>query len=192
MGRKLDRKRGARQHPHMNHSVLQGHQFSVRCRLTTGSPQPIPKLKHSSHMSTLHTSTRTTPTTPQLTPLPVWSGSCCQQVPIAVVCHINQQCLSFDLLPRPKKHVRGVKGHTPWGTHPPKRSFHRIARVACPTRSNITPLVRLTASGRQASEKDGGRKSIRHLTTSKLTSEVHVIRPCPFHCPWSRSFASKA
>ena len=39
----------------MNHPVLQGHQFSVRCRLATGSPKPIPQSTHTTHMATLLT-----------------------------------------------------------------------------------------------------------------------------------------
>ena len=119
--------------------------LAVRCRMTTGSPQPIPQLTHRNHMATLHTRPRydTAHATDNLiscmgrathpphdntlsTSLPPSSRLCCQQIQITVICC---HCLSFDLLPRPRKCVRRVKGHTPCGTHPPKCSCHLLARV---------------------------------------------------------------
>ena len=129
----------------LNHPVSRLNQVSPGCQKPAINPhiqqghctiQPRPRTAnliscmggqtHPSHNNTHSTSS------------PPSSQPCCQQFRTAVVCLINWQwhCLTFDLLPRPRKHVGGIKAHTPWGL------LHRLARhlptMPRPTRSNIT------------------------------------------------------
>ena len=115
--------------------MLTGH------RKSSGSPQTIPQKPHSFHKVKIHTTPSrpfhhtahtsahliscvggaTTPPhnhthfTPSL-PFP-WPHSPHNHT--GVVYLINCHGLTFDLLPRPPRHLTGVKGQEGWGTRPP-------------------------------------------------------------------------
>ena len=120
--------------PFLN-QVLTGH------RKSTGSPQAIPQKPHSFHKAKMHTIpsrlfhhtahtrahliscvggatppphnyTHFTPSLPFLQPYSLYNHT-------GVVCLINCHGLTFDLLPRPPRHLAGVRGHTGWETRPP-------------------------------------------------------------------------
>ena len=138
---KLGRKGGARPHSQQHHPVPQGPPFSIRCWLDTGSPQAIPQKPHSFHKAKMHTIpsrlfhhtahtrahliscvggatpsphnyTHFTPSLPFLRPYSPYNHT-------GVVCLINCHGLTFDLLPRPPRHLAGIRGHTGRGTRPP-------------------------------------------------------------------------
>ena len=65
----------------MQHPVPQGHQFSPRYRLTSGSPPEAPKPSHNKHKAStppqwthITQGHSTTPPTRHLTSYPVWAG----------------------------------------------------------------------------------------------------------------------
>ena len=146
--RKLGRKGGARPHSQQHHPVPQGPPFSIRCWLATGSPPEAHKQSHKNHTAftkpkctQFHHDCSTTPPTQELTSFPVWaeqhhlltttptSHLSTPLLPFlrpyspynhtGVVCLINCHGLTFDLLPRPPRHLAGVRGHTGRGTRPP-------------------------------------------------------------------------
>jgi hypothetical protein len=138
MDRKLGRKGGARPHPKQHHPVPQGPPFSNKYWLATRSPPEAHKQSHLNHTAAkMHTTPQPfcphqssphfpcgrsnathrnhihfTPSLPPVRPYSTLDHT-------GVHCLINWHALTFDLLPRPRKHLPGFKGHTEPGTRPP-------------------------------------------------------------------------
>ena len=140
---KLGRKGGTRPHPQQHHTsrtpilneVLTGQ------RKSSGSSQTIPQKPHSFHKAKMHTTpsqlfhhTAHTSahliscvggaTTPphnhtHFTPLLPFPWPHGPHNHTGVVYLINCHGLTFDLLPRPPRHLTGVKGQQGQGTRPP-------------------------------------------------------------------------
>ena len=129
----MDRKGGARPRPKQPHPLPQGPPFSIKCLLTTGSPQSIPIKTHSFLKAKTHTNTwrpfchtaharahliscvggvttrhrnhiRFKPSSVSVRPYRPLDRT-------AVQCLINRHGLTFDLLPRPQSLLAGFKGH---------------------------------------------------------------------------------
>ena len=89
-----------------------------------------------------------------------------------------------------------LKGHCTSPT-PQLTSFPVWVRQHILQTTTPTHVLALNVSSRYAHElkvvhrRGSGRRRRRHLTTSKVTPEVHVIRPRPIHCPSSRGVAYK-
>ena len=129
----IGQKGGARPHSQQHHPVPQGLPFSIRCWLATGSPQAVPQKPHSFHKAKMHTIPsrlfhHTGHTRAHLIscvggaiPPPHnythFTPSLYNHT--GVVCLINCHGLTFDLLPRPPRHLAGVRGHTGLGIRPP-------------------------------------------------------------------------
>ena len=128
------------------------HQVSTGHRMSTGSPQSNPIKTHSflkakmlpnpsrPFCHTAHTRAYLISCVGGVTPPhcnhirfkpsspPVWPYGPLDHT--GVQCLINWHGLTFDLLPRPHKHLAGCKGHTESGTRPPIAATQPFAPMA--------------------------------------------------------------
>ena len=149
--------------------VLTGHQKS------TGSPQTLPQKPHSFHMAKMHTTPSPPPHHPAHTSGHLISCVCGATPPhnhthfapsltfpwpygphnhTGVVYLINCHGLTFDLLPRPPRHLAGVKGQGGRGTRPPITTSPLGA-----------PQYRSTMGPQSHAQPEGRRPTFMHTQT---------------------------
>ena len=143
MDRKPDRKGWNRTHPQQHHPLPQG---PLSLSTIDWPPEVLRKSTNNPQKSTAPTTAKwaqfhchhsTSQHKQQLTSMPAWVEQlhlltttttsrlhCLSFHPTDSTGVINCHCLTFDFVPRPLKHLDGVKGDTWSGTRPPQVRWH--------------------------------------------------------------------